>query len=81
MEKYSKAELSSDKIKLLSMNLATQVALKKGQEALEICISMVKDNVEKEMQILPEEEKEVEVAKDAKAQAEHAQNEIKANAP
>ena len=42
---------------------------------------MVKDNVEKEMQILPEEEKEVEVAKDAKAQAEHAQNEIKANAP
>ena len=50
MEKYSKAELSSDKIKLLSMNLATQVALKKGQEALEICISMVKDNAEKEMQ-------------------------------
>mgnify|MGYP006889219829 CR=1 FL=1 len=37
---------------------------------------MVKDNVEKEMQTWPEEEKEVEVTK-----YEHPQNEIKANAP
>ena len=49
--------------------------LEKGQEARERCISTVKDNVTKEMQTWAD------MARDAKAQAKHAQKEIKANAP
>ena len=64
-------EISSSKLELG----AIKVDLEKGQEAVERCISTVKANVTKEMQTWAD------IAKDAKAQAEHAQNEIKANAP
>ena len=71
MTQYLKDEISSSKVELG----AIKVDLEKGQEAVERCISTVKDNVTKEMQTWAD------MARDAKAQAEHAQKEIKANAP
>ena len=71
MAQYLKDEISSSKVELG----AIKVDFEKGQEAVERCISTVKANVTKEMQTWAD------IAKEAKAQAEHAQNEIKANAP
>ena len=71
MAQYLKDEISSSKVELG----AIKVDFEKGQEAVERCISTVKASVTKEMQTWAD------IAKEAKAQAEHAQNEIKANAP
>ena len=63
---YLNDRISSNKVEVVV------VGLEKGQEAVNKCISIIKANV---MQTW------VEMGKDAKAQAEHAEQEIKANAP
>ena len=50
MTQYLKDEISSSKVELR----AIKVDFEKGQEAVERCISRVKDNVTKEMQTWPE---------------------------
>ena len=49
--KHRKAEISSNKVKLASMNQDIKVDLKKGQEAVKKCISTAQDNVKREKDI------------------------------
>ena len=69
MVKYLKDQISPNQVKLV-----IQVNLQKGQEVAKNVLH-TKDNVRKEMQTLTE------MTKDAKAQAKHAQKEIKTNSP
>ena len=66
---HIKEELERD------LKATIEIDIEKNHEAVKKSISLVQDNVEKNMQTWAE------VAKDAKNQAEHAQNEIKSNAP
>ena len=60
--KYLTAEIKLSWAKLVLMNEAIKVDLTRGQETIETCTSIVKENLEKKMQTW------VEVVKDAKAQ-------------
>ena len=66
---HIKEELERD------LKATIEIDIEKSHEAVKKSISLVQDNVEKNMQTWAE------VAKDAKNQAEHAHNEIKSNAP
>ena len=71
MTQYIRNEISLNMVELV----AIKVYLEKGLDAMEKYISIVKANVNKEMQTWAE------MAKDAKAQVEHADKDIKANTP